>query len=739
MSTGNDKTYLHYFGIRHHGPGCAKALKAALEEIKPDVLLIECPADAEPALDLFLIDQVEPPLAIMLYNAKEPETTTFYPVASFSPEWIALKYAYEHGAAVIPMDLPAGAKLDQQRILENSGRSRSVHSFWDLLKHTGVAVPERWWDKTIEENDHPLEVFTAIETLMKEWRKAESETSEENLIREAHMRIQLRKAARKHKGKKLAVVCGAYHLPALHPEGTNKEDQQKLKGLKSTKMEANWIPWSYHRLSKSSGYGAGVEFPAYYRHIFEHGFSCPELLFAEMAVALRRQDINISSARVIDASDLAFSLAQIRRRNHPVLKDIREAAISTIAQNNKVVWELISKEVLVGSEFGNSGPYKERLPLERDFQQQLKYFRLTALVSRREAKFKKLDLRKEKHLQLSQFLNRLKILGVPFGTQSVKAQSAISSFAETWELEWEEDFQIGLMEAATLGNTIYSATRQKVLQDLSRKKELQELSTAVMRALLAGLEETLDALLGQLNQVASASEDLDVIIPAMSTLALASRYGDVRNFDSEPINRLVLGLIPRVCIGLPGLAANIKSQRATDVLSLYQTVFSAVGILKQENVDSNWEDCLFSTLENPMTHPHLSGYAARQLQERGAIDLSTLSSTMNYVFSHVSTSIYQAEWLEGFLTGGLMTLFYDPAILRSLNRFVADLPKEEFDSLLPILRRSFSDSSPVEKRRFLEQIKTVGTKITEVTPDTGPATIKLEDEMAPRLLREIFN
>ncbi len=38
---------VHVFGIRHHGPGSARSLSAALESLAPDVVLIEGPSDAD--------------------------------------------------------------------------------------------------------------------------------------------------------------------------------------------------------------------------------------------------------------------------------------------------------------------------------------------------------------------------------------------------------------------------------------------------------------------------------------------------------------------------------------------------------------------------------------------------------------------------------------------------------------------------------------------------------------------
>ena len=41
---------VHLFGVRHHGPGCARSLRAALEELQPDILLVEGPPDAQDVL-----------------------------------------------------------------------------------------------------------------------------------------------------------------------------------------------------------------------------------------------------------------------------------------------------------------------------------------------------------------------------------------------------------------------------------------------------------------------------------------------------------------------------------------------------------------------------------------------------------------------------------------------------------------------------------------------------------------
>ena len=41
---------------------------------------------------------MRPPVALLVYAPDGPRVATFYPMADFSPEWVALRWALEHGA-----------------------------------------------------------------------------------------------------------------------------------------------------------------------------------------------------------------------------------------------------------------------------------------------------------------------------------------------------------------------------------------------------------------------------------------------------------------------------------------------------------------------------------------------------------------------------------------------------------------------------------------------------------------
>ena len=77
---------VHIFGIRHHGPGSARSVRLALEDLAPDMVLVEGPPDAQDVLPLLAHASMKPPVALLVYASEAPSQAVFYPFATFSPE-----------------------------------------------------------------------------------------------------------------------------------------------------------------------------------------------------------------------------------------------------------------------------------------------------------------------------------------------------------------------------------------------------------------------------------------------------------------------------------------------------------------------------------------------------------------------------------------------------------------------------------------------------------------------------
>ena len=106
---------VHLLGIRHHGPGSARSVVAALDELQPSIVLVEAPADATPALRWVGVEGLVPPVALLGYVVDDPRRAVFAPLASFSPEWQAVAWANDRQVMVEAIDLPLANSLADGR------------------------------------------------------------------------------------------------------------------------------------------------------------------------------------------------------------------------------------------------------------------------------------------------------------------------------------------------------------------------------------------------------------------------------------------------------------------------------------------------------------------------------------------------------------------------------------------------------------------------------------------------
>ena len=116
-----------------------------------------------------------------------------------------------------------------------------------LARAAGYSDSERWWEHLVEHRRDGKEIFGAVLEAMTALREAAIQSSlqklepEREALREAHMRQKIREA-QKDGFQRIAVVCGAWHAPALGELPPAKDDAALLKGLPKCKVVATWIP-----------------------------------------------------------------------------------------------------------------------------------------------------------------------------------------------------------------------------------------------------------------------------------------------------------------------------------------------------------------------------------------------------------------------------------------------------------------------------------------------------------------
>src|SRR5262245_60720449 len=128
-------------GVRHHGPGSARAVRRALSAFQPEAVLIEGPPEADSLVQLAGDESMRAPVALLAYaaDAKDPKSrAAFWPFAEFSPEWQAIRWAVAHDVPVRFIDLPASIRFG---IGEPRGTRPKAGDVGPARPKTGPAQP----------------------------------------------------------------------------------------------------------------------------------------------------------------------------------------------------------------------------------------------------------------------------------------------------------------------------------------------------------------------------------------------------------------------------------------------------------------------------------------------------------------------------------------------------------------------------------------------------------------------
>ncbi len=727
------------FGIRHHGPGSARSLLRALEAFAPDVVLIEGPPDTETLIPWVTDARLQPPVAMLVYNPKNLQQASFFPFAEFSPEWQAMKFALASGIPVRFMDLPMGISfvLKEQQTTElfatatTEAQALEADPFRRMALLAGYSDPERWWDALIERQAPVHEghsgsdsIFPQLIHLMRALRddKAGGETPE-TLLREAWMRQTLRQA-QKDGFQRIAIVCGAWHSPALEDTDRIKAsaDAAMLKGLKKVKTECTWIPWSFDRLAAQSGYSAGIVAPAWYRILWDHPahFSPAAIWLARAAELLRQHDLPVSSAHVLEASRLAETLAVLRQTALPGLDELREAATTVLCEGSEKMLDLIDRQLVIGDVLGAVPDALSHTPLQVDFEQQVRSCRLEKNT---QEKSLELDLREASHLRKSKLLHRLLLLDMPWGKINAIATNKHGSFHENWELKWLPDFEIRLIEAGVWGSTVEEAATHKTRSKVRRSENLSELVSLLDAALKADLSGIVPDLMKKLRNVSALASDVLLLADALLPLAEVLRYGHARQVSTDSIEQLLQQVAPRVCLQLPAACIGIEEEVALDLLKKMMSVNRAFGILQEPDFEIAWAGTLRHIHQSEQSAPLLAGAACRLLFDKKEMTAADTGQAMRYHLAPSQAPMLAAQWLDGFLYGSGLLLLHYPDLWQILNEWVRHLPDEYFRGILPVLRRTFSRFTGPERSKMLDMSKNTGAAshsnvVTETDWDT---------------------
>jgi hypothetical protein len=759
---------LHLLGIRHHGPGSACSMLAALEGADPAIVLIEGPPDANDVIRFASSPAMTPPVALLVHAQDDPSNASFFPFAVFSPEWQAMRWALARQRPVRFIDLPMSNRLaerTQRAAVEKAsappdpatkqapdGSKEADDEVMRIRRDplaylaalAGYEDGEAWWNALVEQGAHGPEIFTALEAAITALRErvdplqyqspAAAETEQR---REAHMRLAIAEAAAETEGS-LAVVCGAWHVPALRRQIVAKHDRALLKGLAAVKVTATWVPWTETRLATSSGYGAGVVSPGWYAHLWQglqHGKSEPAVAQlavntfttrwqAKVAGLLRKNGRPASTASVIEASRLAISLASLRNLALPGLEEMREASLATLCEGEAAPFRLIEQQLVVGQRVGEIDEGVPQMPLAADLARWQRKLKLKPEALDTDIS---LDLRSEAGRAKSHLLHRVALIDVPWGTVQSAGQSR-GSFRENWRLRWEPEFSVRLAEALVYGTTVEQAAGNAAVAAAERATSLDTISEIVRGCLDSGLEPAADRAITLLQRQSTATSDTASLAGAVPPLAEALRYGTARAVPTRALRLLVTSLTEAICAGLVYACRNLQAEVAGDLRAKLGRLDAAMNLIEDQALSEAWRRALGLLADDASAHPLLRGQATRALYDHGILASEPAALHLSRALSPAVATPAAGDWLDGFLGQSGQILLHDPTLRRIIDGWLISIGEQEFTNLLPVLRRAFSTFDRNERRRLLDELAKMPTAPLVVEQRASRSSAALTEE-----------
>ena len=708
---------IQYLGIRHHGPGSARRMLRFLENWQPDCILIEAPAESIHLFGSVNNPNLVPPVAMLLYEPLQLKNSLILPFAHFSPEWMAISFANKVGIPIIPFDLPASLMLPLSKETETIRDVYVKDPLSQVAQLAGYSDSERWWEHTFEQIREDEDVFKGLLDLMVEVRDQLQRTeSKETLLREAWMRQVIRTEASKNY-QRIAIVCGAWHIPALlnWHKIVAKQDKLLLTGLPKVKIAGTWIPWSYDRLARQSGYGAGILAPAWYEILFDYQKEAPTIWLVQMAKLFRKEGIDVSPAHLQAILSLSANLSFLRDKPDAGLDELQLAIEAVLQFPKEVLLSKIQSKWIIGEKVGQVPIDIPQTPLQTDLLQQIKSARLKNEFQSTQSIRKQLDLRVNANRMASLLLHQLNILEIPWGIPEAVSDQVKGSFHENWRLKWKPVFMIELIDKGAWGNTIAEAAENKMASIIENAQDTLSLVHYLEKCMLAGLEKLVDILTIKMRSMAVDAPDISQFLQSLPILVRIMRYPSHRIVYPDKIYQWLKTLIPAICSGLPSATYQIADEPAQILEQQISDAHAALYLLEGNEFVDLWENALYATFQLEGTNMRINGLVMRILMERDKLDMDFILARMTLILSTGNEPLQVAVWLEGFFKRGVYLLQYQQEMFDLLDLWISQIKEDHFPEVLPLLRRTFSLFNAGAKQEIWEKVTQSKQEIQRTT------------------------
>jgi hypothetical protein len=278
-----------------------------------------------------------------------------------------------------------------------------------------------------------------------------------------------------------------------------------------------------------------------------------------------------------------------------------------------------------------------------------------------------------------------------------------------WQIQWQPEFAVQVVEASIWGRTVESAAEARVIHQAGEIEELPTLTDLLLTTTYAQLPGAVAKLLQVVQDQAAVAADVTHLMGALPKLSQIARYGDVRGTKGAQVLPIITGLFERIAIGLPGACGSLDDEAAAAMFASIAGVQESVDLLQVDGMASTWQALLRRLMLDEAVHGLVRGSCCRILVDKGLVDGEELHRLARLALSPAAPIVSAAAWVEGLLRGSGLTLLHQDGVWAALDAWLVELPAEVFTQTLPLLRRAFSGFSGPERRQMGDKVKRLRT------------------------------
>ena len=700
-------------------------MPALLDAARPDVILLEMAEELQPWIEWLESPELIAPVAVAAAR-RDGRGLLFYPLADFSPELAAIRWAGQHGVKVQAFDLPLGVSESERPGL--GSRVELPDERLDLLaplnERFDAPSSDELWDRMVEvlaagsSAEAVRRAGLAVGWALRLQQVAAGGAPDHDLRREAWMRLRLEEALEAN--RRVTAIVGAFHAAALLEAHADAWPARKKA---AAEVVTSMVPYSFALLDSRSGYPAGIRDPEYQQAIWEGGCTpatADKTLIVQALRVCRDMRLAGHPAGVPDTREavrFARDLARLRGLPASGRREMVEALQTCLAQGEPFgrgrAVATAMQNVLVGSRRGKLPPGAPRSGLAPHVEKLVAELRLPGPTTVEAVDVRFDPLRSDLDRRREITVQRMRLCGIPYSEPLDAAADDSVTITRRWRLAWGPATSALIEVAAVYGVTLEQAAFGRLQALLNQARQaggipsglrLQALESAAEVGLGAFAWAQAQELAGQVQAQASLAEIVQTI-----DILDRLRRGHIPGFqvadwqqavmDSDLIPRLVASAVRQI----EGLAGSDRFEDAQALLSLVQRERAAGSELLG---DERLRHALRGLAETGS--PLMQGTAGALRVLLGYDDAQALGERLgSWVDAAIDAASQPAlaQRLRGTLLVASSLLEASPQMTATLIERITSLDTAAFLRRLPALRDGFEVLSPAARRRFLDAIR----------------------------------